>query len=59
MDCRHIRSFYAHLMPACTAYNDFWSRYYFRLNKLDEDETKRLNLLKRVHEICNENNETD
>ncbi|CAF0811864.1 unnamed protein product [Adineta steineri] len=59
IDAPHVRSFHARLVPACTTYNDFWSRYYFRLYQLDEDEKKRLNLLKRAHEICNENSGND
>ena len=39
---------YAHLVPACTTHSDFWSRYYFRLHQLNEDETRRINLLKRA-----------
>ncbi|CAF0994471.1 unnamed protein product [Rotaria sp. Silwood1] len=59
IDVPHIRSFYARFVPACTTHNDFWCRYYYHLYKLDEDETRRLNLLKRAHEICNDNNEND
>ncbi len=59
IDAPHLRSLYARLVPACTTPNDFWSRYYFRLYQLDEDETRRFNLLKRAHEICNENNAND
>ncbi|CAF1146236.1 unnamed protein product [Rotaria sordida] len=55
----HIRSYYARFVPTCTTHNDFWSRYYYHLYKFDEEETRRLNLLKRAHEICNENNEND
>ena len=31
----------------------------FILYQLNEDETKRINLIKRAHEICNENNGDD
>ena len=55
----HIRSLYARFVPAYTSHSDFWSRYYFRLNQLDENEAKRLNLLKRAHQICNETNDID
>jgi hypothetical protein len=50
---------YARLVPTCTSHSDFWSRYYFRLYQLDKEELKRINLLKRVHERCNENHEND
>jgi len=50
---------YARLVPTCTTHSDFWSRYYFRLNQIDEEEIRRANLLKRAHEICNENHGND
>jgi hypothetical protein len=50
---------YARLVPAYTTHSDFWSRYYFRLNQIHEGEIRRINLLKRAHEICNENNGND
>jgi hypothetical protein len=50
---------YARLVPTCTTHSDFWSRYYFRLNQIDEEEIRRVNLLKRAHEICNENHGND
>jgi hypothetical protein len=59
VDAPHIRSFYIRLVPACTSHNDFWSRYYFRLHQIDEEETRRINLLKRAHEICNESSGND
>ena len=55
----HIRFIYARSVPACTTHADFWARYYFRLHQLNEEETKRMNLLKRAHEICNETHEND
>lgn len=59
IDIPSIRSFYARFVPACTTHNKFWSRYYYRIHKLDEDETRRINLLKRAQELCNENSEND
>ena len=59
IDAPHVRSIYARLVPACTTHADFWSRYYFRLHQLNEEETKRISLLKRVQEICNERDENN
>jgi len=59
IDASNVRSIYARLVPTCTSHSNFWSRYYFRLHQLDEEETRRINLLKRAHEICNENNGND
>jgi len=57
IDAPHVRSFYAHLVPAQTTHSDFWSRYYFRLHHIEEEEARRTQLLRRAHEICTENNE--
>ena len=54
IDAPHVRLLYARLVPACTTHNDFWSRYYFRLHQIDQEEMKRMQLLKRAHDICNE-----
>ncbi|CAF1631549.1 unnamed protein product, partial [Adineta ricciae] len=59
IDSPHVRSIYSRLVPTCTAHQDFWSRYYFRLHRIEEDETKRLNLLKRAQEICDANQADD
>ncbi|CAF3399337.1 unnamed protein product [Rotaria socialis] len=59
IDIPQIRSLYSRFVPACTTHNDFWSRYYYRISKLDEEETRRLNFLKRAQETCNEHNEND
>lgn len=59
IDAPHVRAIYARLVPASTTHSDFWSRYYFRMYQLDEDETRRINLLKRAEEICNEQNSHD
>ncbi|CAF3734303.1 unnamed protein product [Rotaria sp. Silwood1] len=58
IDAPHVRSFYAHLVPAHTTHNSFWSRYYYRLHLIEEDEARRTQLLRRAHEICSENNDT-
>lgn len=55
IDAPHVRSFYAHLVPAQTTHNDFWSRYYYRLHQIEDDEARRLQLLQRAKEICAEN----
>ncbi|UJR32009.1 hypothetical protein I4U23_019479 [Adineta vaga] len=57
IDAPHVRSFYAHLVPAQTTHVDFWSRYYFRLHQLEEEEARRTQLLRRAHEICAEAND--
>lgn len=59
IDSQYIRSMYTRLVPTCTSHSDFWSRYSFRLHQIDEEETRRTNLLKRAHEICNENNSNE
>ncbi|CAF1520992.1 unnamed protein product [Rotaria magnacalcarata] len=59
IDISQIRSLYSRFVPACTTHNDFWSRYYYRMSKLDQEETRRLNFLKRAQETCNENNAND
>lgn len=59
IDAPHVRSLHARLVPACTTYQDFWARYYFRLHQLKEEETRRSNLLKRAHELCNEQQSGD
>ena len=53
----HVRSIYARLVPTCTTHSDFWSRYYFRVYQIEQEDAKRLQLLKRAHEICSENND--
>ncbi|CAF1322987.1 unnamed protein product [Rotaria sordida] len=57
IDAPHVRSFYARLVPAHTTHNDFWSRYYYRLHLIEEEEARRTQLLRRAHEICSENND--
>ncbi|CAF1478992.1 unnamed protein product [Adineta steineri] len=59
IDAPHVRSFYSHLVPAQTTHVDFWSRYYFRLHQLEEEEARRTQLLRRAHEICSENNDNN
>ncbi|CAF1559288.1 unnamed protein product, partial [Adineta ricciae] len=59
IDSPHVRSVYTRLVPTCTTHQDFWSRYYFRLHRIEEDEARRLNLLKRAQEICDANQADD
>ncbi|CAF3698884.1 unnamed protein product [Rotaria socialis] len=57
IDVPHVRSYYARFVPAQTTHLDFWSRYYYRLHLIEEEETRRTQLLRRAHEICSENND--
>ncbi|CAF4703686.1 unnamed protein product, partial [Rotaria socialis] len=57
IDVPHVRSYYARFVPAQTTHVDFWSRYYYRLHLIEEEETRRTQLLRRAHEICSENND--
>ncbi|CAF3226433.1 unnamed protein product [Rotaria sp. Silwood2] len=57
IDAPHVRSFYARLVPAHTTHIDFWSRYYYRLHLIEEEEARRTQLLRRAHEICSENSD--
>lgn len=58
IDAPHVRSLYAHLVPAQTSHSDFWSRYYYRVHLIEEEEARRTQLLRRAHELCAESNET-
>jgi hypothetical protein len=58
MQAPHVRSFFARFVPAQTTHAEFWSRYYFRLHLIDEEEERRARLLRRAHEICSETTET-
>ncbi len=57
IDAPHVRAFYAQLVPAQTTHSDFWSRYYYRLHQIEEDEARRTQLLRRAHEMCSETTE--
>jgi len=41
-----VREFHTLLVPSAVSYRDFWNRYYFRLQKLEQEEQRRLALLK-------------
>jgi hypothetical protein len=57
IDAPHVRSFYAQLVPAQTTHSDFWSRYYFRIHQIEEEEARRTQLLRRAHEMCSNTDE--
>ena len=57
IDASNVRALYARLVPAHTTHADFWSRYYYRLHQLEEEEARRTQLLKRAHKICSETTE--
>jgi hypothetical protein len=43
-----MRLLYSQLVPAQISNEQFWSRYFYRINQLDEEHKKRLKLLERV-----------
>jgi hypothetical protein len=57
IDAPHVRAFYARLVPAHTTHSDFWSRYYYGLYQIEEEEARHTQLVRRANEICSENND--
>jgi hypothetical protein len=57
IDAPHVRLIFGRLVPASTTHSDFWCRYYFRLYQIEEEEARRIQLLRRANEICSENND--
>jgi hypothetical protein len=43
-----MRLLYSQIVPAQISNNDFWSRYFFKVNQLEEEHRKRVKLLERV-----------
>lgn len=43
-----IRTLHSKLVPKVVSYQDFWTRYFYRVFKLDEQEKRRADLLKRA-----------
>jgi len=41
-------------VPLTVSNLDFWSRYYFRCRQLDEEEARRLELMRRADEVQGE-----
>ena len=55
IDSPHIRAHYSRLVPTLTSHNQFWSRYFYRLSLFEQNERRRIQLLKRAEEICHQN----
>lgn len=49
-----VRALYTQLVPLTVSNLDFWSRYYFRCRQLDEEEARRLELMRRADEVQGE-----
>ncbi|KAJ8033020.1 BSD domain-containing protein 1 [Holothuria leucospilota] len=43
-----VRSIYTKLVPAAVSHAEFWSRYYYKVHKLDQDEARRTALKERA-----------
>lgn len=52
-----MRLLYSQLVPAQISNEQFWSRYFYRINQLDEEHKKRLKLLERVANKDSSNND--
>eukprot|EP01116_Phalansterium_solitarium_P019035 TRINITY_DN5206_c1_g1_i1.p1 TRINITY_DN5206_c1_g1~~TRINITY_DN5206_c1_g1_i1.p1 ORF type:complete len:336 (+),score=95.30 TRINITY_DN5206_c1_g1_i1:85-1092(+) len=42
------REIHTKVVPLAVTYNDFWTRYYFKAHKLEQEEERRLALMKRA-----------
>jgi BSD domain len=42
-------------VPLTVSNNDFWRRYYFRIHLLDEEEARRVELMKRAENVQGDN----
>lgn len=49
-----VRALYTQLVPLTVSNLDFWSRYYFRCRQLDEEEARRVELMRRADEVQGE-----
>jgi len=43
-----IREIHTKLVPVAVSYTDFWERYFYKLNKLNQEEERRAALVKRA-----------
>ncbi|CAF0765356.1 unnamed protein product [Didymodactylos carnosus] len=59
IDNSNVRSIYSRLVPAKTTHTDFWTRYFYCVYQIEEDEIRRLNNLKRAQKMINEENKND
>lgn len=46
-----VRALYTQLVPCTVSNIDFWRRYYFKRHLLEEDEARRLELMKRAEDV--------
>lgn len=46
-----VRALYTQLVPITVSNIDFWRRYYFKRHLLEEDEARRLELMKRAEDV--------
>ncbi|XP_022317759.2 BSD domain-containing protein 1-A-like [Crassostrea virginica] len=45
-----LRAFYTKLVPAEISHADFWSRYFYKVHQLQQDEARKLALMKRAEQ---------
>jgi hypothetical protein len=46
-----VRALYTQLVPLTVSNLDFWSRYFFKLHQLEEEEARRMELMKRADRV--------
>jgi len=51
-----IRSLYTQMVPSSVSHADFWQRYFYKVNELEENEARRIALKQRVENVDNESN---
>ncbi|XP_076337678.1 BSD domain-containing protein 1-like isoform X2 [Tachypleus tridentatus] len=50
VECGQVRNLYAKLVPTAVSHNEFWQRYFFRVQQLKEAEIKRAELVQRANQ---------
>ncbi|ELT88023.1 hypothetical protein CAPTEDRAFT_225535 [Capitella teleta] len=52
-----VRALYTQIVPSTVSHADFWSRYYYKVFQLEEDEARKAELMRRADEISQQKEE--
>lgn len=54
-----LKESYKKFVPSVVSYEDFWERYFYRANQLEEKEMRRAALIERANKVLNEREEDE